>query len=630
VEYVTAALFVYSEAGEPFREPLRNNPFGASVDCLPYAEFHSDPASHAKAGDHLLIAAPLAQVKFLLEYAERCDISVGIIPLPQQGKLARYLDLPMEIETAMELALRRVEQPIDLVRCNDHIMLFKAVVGWVPALDAEEKIGFWHALSATLRKVVGMRLQRFRFGTASGRKVTTGASGCILTQHHMGDVVSSLTRDQSSLFDGSVGLVISSPFSIIEYLKFLFQVFLSGHGQYDRRALTSVGFIRSSSLTIEADEALPVLVDGHIKLNTPVSCSCTAAALRLNLGTRLLQLGVQGVSKEAVRVENLPRENEVGKLVGGRIPFFSSASEERFRELFMSLRTDSRIDGIYIVLMFLSTLLAAVGLFLDSAAVIIGAMLLAPLMTPIVSLAMGVLRGDGSLQKNSAVKIIVGVVIALLASACFSLLFPHKPVTGEMLARINPTLLDLAVAVLSGVAAAYAKSYREIIQNLAGVAIAVALVPPLAVAGIGIGNLDLNIFSQAFLLFLTNLTGIVLAATLTFRVLGFSPILKAKRGFLLISLSLIAIAVPLYLAYDRIVESYVFEQRIVKDRFILNGKYVVIRRAELGHYKERTLLRMDLLAGEPLNRDDLSVLKKKMQLYFEKDIVVQTTIRYVL
>ena len=143
---------------------------------------------------------------------------------------------------------------------------------------------------------------------------------------------------------------------------------------------------------------------------------------------------------------------------------------------------------------------AAVGLFLDSAAVIIGAMLLAPLMTPIVSLAMGVLRGDHSLQKNSAIKIIVGVVIALLASACFSLLFPHKPVTSEMLARINPTLLDLAVAVLSGIAAAYAKSYREIIQNLAGVAIAVALVPPLAVAGIGIGNLDLSITLETFLI----------------------------------------------------------------------------------------------------------------------------------
>ena len=129
MEYVKAALFVYAEPAEPFLEPVRNNPFGASVDCLPYAEFHSAPASHAQAGDHLLIAAPLAQVKFLLEYAERCDCSVGIIPLPQQAKLARYLDLPLEIEPAMELALRRVEQPIDLVRCNGHIMLFKAVVG---------------------------------------------------------------------------------------------------------------------------------------------------------------------------------------------------------------------------------------------------------------------------------------------------------------------------------------------------------------------------------------------------------------------------------------------------------------------------------------------------------------------
>ena len=143
-------------------------------------------------------------------------------------------------------------------------------------------------------------------------------------------------------------------------------------------------------------------------------------------------------------------------------------------------------------------MLATLGLYQNSAAVVIGAMLLAPLMAPIISLAMGMLRQDMKMSRQSAVKIIVGVVIALLAAALLTLVFPHKPVTAEMLARVNPTLLDLGVAIFAGIAGAYTKAYKEILQSLAGVAIAVALVPPLAVAGIGIGRLDISFLFPGF------------------------------------------------------------------------------------------------------------------------------------
>ncbi|ORU94895.1 MAG: hypothetical protein A6F70_10200 [Cycloclasticus sp. symbiont of Bathymodiolus heckerae] len=120
-------------------------------------------------------------------------------------------------------------------------------------------------------------------------------------------------------------------------------------------------------------------------------------------------------------------------------------------------------------------------------------------------------------------------MLALLASALITQLFPYKMMTDEMSARLSPSLLDLAVAIVSGVAGAYSKSYREIIQSLAGVAIAVALVPPLAVAGIGIGRLDMTFFLQAFLLFSTNLIGITLAATFTFRLLVQRPVSSYKK-----------------------------------------------------------------------------------------------------
>jgi uncharacterized hydrophobic protein (TIGR00271 family) len=296
----------------------------------------------------------------------------------------------------------------------------------------------------------------------------------------------------------------------------------------------------------------------------------------------------------------------------------------------MALRDDARINESYLVLMLLSSLLASVGLFLDSAAVIIGAMLLAPLMAPIVSLAMGLLRQQAGLQKNSLYKIGVGICIALLSSALVSLLFPHDPITDEMRARLNPTLLDLAVAIISGVAGAYSKAYREIIQSLAGVAIAVALVPPLAVSGIGLGRGDFNFFLQAFLLFSTNLIGIVFAATITFRMLGYSPIIHGKRSVGVVILSLMLIMIPLYLSYDRIVEKMVFEQRLETDRFLVNGKYIIIQSAHLSHYKDKKVVVMQVLARETLTRSDMNELKKKIQYYFDIDVAIRINIFYIL
>ncbi len=149
------------------------------------------------------------------------------------------------------------------------------------------------------------------------------------------------------------------------------------------------------------------------------------------------------------------------------------------------------------VLMVLSTILATVGLYMNSSSVIIGAMLLAPLMAPIISLAMGILRMDKGLFGRSLIKIFMGITLALATAAFATMPLNYQPLTNEMLARLNPTVLDLAVAIIAGVAGAYTKSYKEILQSLAGVAIAVALVPPLATAGIGLGRFAMVFFSQA-------------------------------------------------------------------------------------------------------------------------------------
>ena len=199
-----------------------------------------------------------------------------------------------------------------------------------------------------------------------------------------------------------------------------------------------------------------------------------------------------------------------------------------------------------------------------------------------------------------------------------------------MSARINPSLLDLAVAIVAGVAGAYSKSYKEIMQSLAGVAIAVALVPPLAVAGIGIGRGDFDFFLHAFLLFSTNLIGITLAATFTFRILGYSPIVYAKRGLGIVFAMFLIISVPLYASYERIVETISFESIMVKNRFLVNGKYIMINDAHITHSDNLKIISAEILTHDAIDREDLIELKKKIKLHFDDKLLIKIRVLHIL
>ncbi len=194
---------------------------------------------------------------------------------------------------------------------------------------------------------------------------------------------------------------------------------------------------------------------------------------------------------------------------------------------------------------------------------------------------------------------------------------------------MNPTLLDLGVAIISGIAAAYSKSFKEIIQSLAGVAIAVALVPPLTVAGIGIGRWDFYIFYQAFLLFSTNLVGIIIAATYTFRILGYSAAVRSRGSIGVVFIFLVLISIPLYLSYFRIVEDRVFEQSWQKERFLVNEKYLIIRKASIFWRGDKRIILMEILAREPLTREDLTAFKKKIQANFNKKLIIRIKTFYI-
>lgn len=628
-EYVTSALFVHTEDTTHLIKPLQNNSSGTRITSVAFDALMQTPQEQLEGVAHVVVAGPLDVIKEILRLAMKHQFSIGIIPTKKQKHLIKFYDLPKNPSAAVELALRQDGQSMDLILCNGKIMLFKAAIGRIPFLDTPAKASWIQILLNGLRKFVSFRLYTFKFGTAGKKEIDTAASGCMILQHFRGSFASRLISHDHSLTDGMASLVISAPISIIEYVKLLRQALRSSK-KY-KKLPSSIGYIKSPQIDIESETRLEVFIDDQHATHTPLHCEAIAKAVHVNVGNNLrVESSSTNASKEKIDINNLPRKKELFKAKKQkRIPFFSYASDERFHDLFPALREDARLNSIYLVLMVLSTMLAAIGLYLNSASVIIGAMLLAPLMTPIVSLSMGILRGNIELFKDSIGKIVLGILIALLSSALITFLFPHKPITDEMLARMNPTLLDLGVAIISGIAAAYSKSFKEIIQSLAGVAIAVALVPPLTVAGIGIGRWDFYIFYQAFLLFSTNLVGIIIAATYTFRILGYSAAVRSRGSIGVVFIFLVLISIPLYLTYFRIVEDRVFEQSWQKERFLVNEKYLIIRKASIFWRGDKRIILMEILAREPLTREDLTAFKKKIQANFNKKLIIRIKTFYI-
>ncbi|BHH84404.1 TIGR00341 family protein [Desulforhopalus sp. 52FAK] len=630
--YVKSAFFVHNEEGAQYREAVVNNLHDVQVTSVSIEDFIELGERLIEPGSHVVVAADLSAIKQVMQFTIDHNLTMGLLPLPEQQTLRKSYLLPKDVGEMVSLSLCDESIELDIVYCNDRLLLFKGTVGRIPLIDNLSNTSKWSILIDGLKKVNALKLLPFEI-TSEGKSVTTvktAASGCMILEHSEKSYASAMIGHNTSRMDGLISTVIVAPISVLDYLKLMWtRILFSGDSN---RVPASIGFIKSPQLTIDSDSPLNFNIDGEDLTTLPVHIEVKPAALKLNFkpedGEERSSAG--GDRTEKFVTSSLPAGKELSKARNRKVPFFTYASEERFKDLFIALREDASLNSQYVVLMLLSTVLATVGLYLNSASVIIGAMLLAPLMAPIISLAMGLLRHDQKLFKKSVYKIIFGVFLALTASAMLTLISPYQPFTGEMGARINPTVLDLTVAIAAGVAGAYTKSFKEILQSLAGVAIAVALVPPLAVAGVGLGRFDFYIFSEAFLLFSTNLIGIVVAAALTFRLLGYSSAVHNKRGISIVIFFLLAICVPLFVSFEGIVERSSFESSWEKDRFLVNGKYLIVHKTKMNKIQNSKILDIQIHAREQLNRSDLNEFRRKIKRNFGDDIVIRAQVSYIL
>jgi len=630
--YYKKAHFIYDKESQELVDFVVQNSFATAITAINIEDFIEHIVEIADDIEHAIVSIGEEKIPEFLAIAYRCDFSVGILPLLTQKEQLKNLLLSSNMDKNLEIALRDDAKRIDLVQLGEELVYSQAIIGDIPLVGEKMRKVRHSPLTNflfALKKFFSLKLQKFEITTKNGQKVVTAGSAIVVLNHTTKGLLSKIFNLEQSMRDGKITLVIISPSSLLDYIQLVSSLLF--FSKSSKTLPESIGYLQSESFDINAYSSKKVVFDNGEKAPLPATFTIIPEALAINASDDFWELNQkQGSQKETIKIANLPDKNEIEKYVEKRIPFFRFASEERFKDLFLVLRQDAKIDKIYLVLMLLSTLLAAFGLFADSTAVIIGAMLVAPLMTPIVSLAMGLLRAEQGMIKDSIWKIFLGVALALLASSLLAYILPYSQTTSEMNARVNPTLLDLGIAIFSGIAAAYSKSFKEISQNLAGVAIAVALVPPLAVAGIGLGYSDFSMFFGAFLLFFTNLVGIVLAAVLTFQVLGFSNVVKSKKGFALVFILLVSVSFPLYISYDHMIERYKLAKMLEEHRFIVNNKYIIVKDAKVFFGRKMRVVDLKLNVRESLNRKDLEELKEDIQMLFNEKLFITTELEYIL
>ena len=243
-------------------------------------------------------------------------------------------------------------------------------------------------------------------------------------------------------------------------------------------------------------------------------------------------------------------------------PAFGILDEEAKKQVTEEIKADSSPGFDFYLLVILSASIATLGLITNSPAVIIGAMLLAPLMSPIIGLGLATTTGNTRLIRDSLTALLRGGLMAVLLSAAltkFNELMPfvslHELPT-EIIARSHPSPIDLGIALAGGLAASYALTNPNLSAALPGVAIATALMPPLCSVGAGIALGEFDVAGGALLLFITNTVAISFSGALVFWVRGFRPHFQfehhqAKKNMLIAALLTFGLLIPLsYYSYQ--------------------------------------------------------------------------------
>jgi len=579
---------------------------------------------------HAIVWVEEQNLEYILSQALSKNLTLGFLPVNNQEDCVFYksLGLTAKLDDCLQIAIKDKPLNIDLITCNNIIvtsgirMMNQAVMAEFINNPTDDKwwrrcqfyiLRFFHAFTLKPYPVT--------LTTAKGKVVSTAITGLALLDFEKFMPMANLFGSSVSLRDQHISVALLSPQSVLGYLSMSSSPLIKS----SKKIPLNIGYIRSTSLLISSPVELQYYINNEKLISQTLHIKVLEQGVKINVSDQLSEAAYLTDDKERVSCEQLPHSEAKIKYLQQSLPFFPHAQETDFKDLFLALKENAKATSTFILLMVLSSMLATVGLFLNSPAVVIGAMVLAPLMSPIISLAMGLQRSNNDLSRQAFSTLLIGTFIALALSATMAYLYPVHTVSSEIEGRLNPSILDLVVAVLSGVAGAFAHSRENIAKSLPGVAIAVALVPPLCVAGIGLGWMNQEIFMGAMLLYITNLAGIILAAGVSFMVIGFAPFSRAKKGILLSLFFVSIISIPLVISFQNMQKIDEIKRLLGNENYLIAGKEVKLRHVKV-HLGTPMIITADLLIrGMPDAKviNDLErqlIVKLQQPLHFDFSI----------
>ena len=285
-DHVSSALYVYTKETEPLIKRLQSNSFGTTITPVAIDDLLENPQERLAGTSHVVVAGTLDVIKQILQLAVENGFSVGIVPGETQKDLIKYYRLPRNFNAALDLALRQDAHVMDLILCNEKILLFKGALGRVPLIDAPGDVSRMALLVPALKKFFGLKLLSFDFTTDGEQTIKTAASGCMILQRHVGSLASRLISHDSSFTDGMVSLVVAAPRSVVDYLKFMAWTLFNRSAGH-KRLPSAIGYIKSRRIDITSETDHDVFIDGVRATHTPLTCRTLPGAVRINIGPDL-------------------------------------------------------------------------------------------------------------------------------------------------------------------------------------------------------------------------------------------------------------------------------------------------------------------------------------------------------
>lgn len=566
----------------------------------------------------ILLYASDNKIKELLEKYKDNNLKIAVLPHPKATEICAGMGVDKNLSKAV-LHLKTISKPIntDVLYCNGKAVFNNLIIGQSFNLSSEDFVKTDNFFKRVLNHIIRFfKIRPFLVDVEIPNKnnIKTAVAGIVVSEHRKSSFISRLLMEDSSINDGKMHAFLLSPRSIVE--MFYYGI----NSIWQKSKIPPFGaHIKTSEIKLSFPNGEKEYVADKVKFKAKeIELKISKNQFVFFPGSHLSISDKEAKDNEIFKLNSLPSGETAKELAVGPIPFIRHASTDEFKDLFQLIRENAKLKSSYLVLMVLSTILATFGLFANSVPVVIGAMILAPLMSPIISLSMGTLRQDRKLISQSFVTIASGMTLSVLFAVLITWLTPLDSPGSEILSRTRPHLLDLGIAVVSGIAGAYAHAREEIAKTLAGVAIAVALVPPLAVAAIGIGWGELNIFVGAFLLLITNLAGMVLAASLTFMYLGFSSFKLARKGILISLLIVVALSIPLSYSFNQMLNEHKITQKIEK----LETENIRVRNVKIRSLNP-TQVSLTLVSNKQINDSEILMMKNFIESEIGEDIQLE-------